>query len=275
MYIQVPVLVALLWIFTSYISATFPALRGKRICLLIAHPDDEAMFFAPSVLALTQPHLGNHLKILCLSSGDADGLGEIRKKELANSALHLGLRSSGDVLVLEDTRFPDSMTTIWDAKAISNLLTSTFAPQMAKLSDNTKPDANIDVLVTFDKSGVSGHPNHIALYHGAVTFARSLTARHQGWEAPVKLYTLPSVNLLRKYVSILDIPLTIMWSLIKKKQGGDFPTPLLFVSGMGQYRRAQGAMTTAHKSQMVWFRWGWITLSRYMVVNDLQKEKGI
>jgi len=44
-------------------------LYNKRICLLIAHPDDEAMFFAPTVLALTRPETGNHVKILCLSSG--------------------------------------------------------------------------------------------------------------------------------------------------------------------------------------------------------------
>jgi N-acetylglucosaminylphosphatidylinositol deacetylase len=31
-------------------------------------------------------------------------------------------------------------------------------------------------------------------------------------------------------------------------------------------------MTTAHESQMRWFRWGWISLSRYMVLNDLKKE---
>lgn len=30
-------------------------------------------------------------------------------------------------------------------------------------------------------------------------------------------------------------------------------------------------MTTAHVSQMRWFRWGWIGLSRYMVVNDLKR----
>ncbi len=51
------------------VSSRFPALRNKRICLLIAHPDDEAMFFAPSLLALTRPETGNHVKILCLSTG--------------------------------------------------------------------------------------------------------------------------------------------------------------------------------------------------------------
>jgi N-acetylglucosaminylphosphatidylinositol deacetylase len=53
----------------SLLPAKAPALRNKRICLLIAHPDDEAMFFAPTLLALTHPDAGNHVKILCLSTG--------------------------------------------------------------------------------------------------------------------------------------------------------------------------------------------------------------
>ena len=51
------------------------------------------------------------------------------------------------------------------------------------------------------------------------------------------------------------------------------PSPLLFMSGLEEVRIAQKAMTTAHKSQMKWFRWGWIGLSRYMAVNDLKLEK--
>ena len=43
--------------------------RNKHICLLVAHPDDEAMFFAPTLLALTHPALGNHVQIVCMSSG--------------------------------------------------------------------------------------------------------------------------------------------------------------------------------------------------------------
>ena len=48
---------------------------------------------------------------------------------------------------------------------------------------------------------------------------------------------------------------------------------LLFVNSIGEYRRAQKAMTKAHKSQMRWFRWGWIVVGRYMVVNDLRRER--
>lgn len=58
------------WLFLiQFQKIGYPRLRGKRICLLIAHPDDEAMFFAPTLLALTDPSLDNHFKIVCLSSG--------------------------------------------------------------------------------------------------------------------------------------------------------------------------------------------------------------
>lgn len=58
-----------LWIYTSFMAKTFPILTNKRILLLIAHPDDEAMFFAPAVQALSSRSLGNQVKILCLSTG--------------------------------------------------------------------------------------------------------------------------------------------------------------------------------------------------------------
>ena len=65
----VPLVAALIWLFTAYMAKSFPTLTGKRIVLLIAHPDDEAMFFAPTLLALTRRELGNHVKVLCFSSG--------------------------------------------------------------------------------------------------------------------------------------------------------------------------------------------------------------
>lgn len=95
------VVLPLLYTYTASVAQDrLPTLRNKRICLLIAHPDDEAMFFAPSVLALTRPETGNHVKILCLSTGDADGLGETRKRELVKSALMLGVRKEDDVFVI-------------------------------------------------------------------------------------------------------------------------------------------------------------------------------
>jgi len=68
--LSIPLLTIACWLYTVSIARTrFPTFRDKAIVLLIAHPDDEAMFFAPTLLALTDPALGNHVKILCLSSG--------------------------------------------------------------------------------------------------------------------------------------------------------------------------------------------------------------
>lgn len=95
-----------LYLYTvNVVTTRFPTLRNRRICLLIAHPDDEAMFFAPTVQALTRPHLGNHVKILCLSSGDAEGLGETRKQELVESGLVLGLRKKDDVFIVDNPAY--------------------------------------------------------------------------------------------------------------------------------------------------------------------------
>ncbi|KAK4692215.1 N-acetylglucosaminylphosphatidylinositol deacetylase, partial [Lecanoromycetidae sp. Uapishka_2] len=171
--LAIPILLATAWLYTAQASrSSFPSLKGKRICLLIAHPDDEAMFFSPTVLALTAPEAGNHVKILCLSSGNADGLGSTRKSELSASALLLGLRSPSDVLVIEDPNFPDSMTTTWPAPLIAELLSNAFSPTLNSSSKKasktpSEPTATIDTLITFDSQGVSAHPNHISLYHGA------------------------------------------------------------------------------------------------------------
>ena len=68
--LAIPILITTAWLYTAQMTrSSLPSLHNKRICLLIAHPDDEAMFFAPTVIALTAPEAYNHVKILCLSSG--------------------------------------------------------------------------------------------------------------------------------------------------------------------------------------------------------------
>ncbi|PNS19347.1 hypothetical protein CAC42_2524 [Sphaceloma murrayae] len=272
--LYIPLLPLLLYLLTLPLASRFPTLHSKRIVLLIAHPDDEAMFFSPSVLSLTSPDLGNHLKILCLSTGNAEGLGTIRRHELVKSALLLGVRSADDVLVLDDERFPDSMTRMWEEGEVAGLLSRTFVGEEKGKGarDGPPPKVGIDVLVTFDAEGVSGHPNHRSLYHGARRFVAGLVKGKAGWETPVKMYVLPTVGVGRKYASIIDVPFTVLRGLLGRKKRGEYPNSLIAVSGLEGYRRGQRAMTEAHQSQMRWFRWGWIGISRYMVVNELQKE---
>jgi N-acetylglucosaminylphosphatidylinositol deacetylase len=168
------------------------------------------------------------------------------------------------------------MTTTWSKEKITAILSSAFAPELTKskrLQSTEPPRATIDVLITFDAQGISSHPNHISLYYGARHFISSLVRNHPGWQCPVNLYTLTSINIVRKYSSIFDALTSLSLVVFQKKSKGTYPSPLLFMSGPGEVRTAQRAMTKAHVSQMKWFRWGWIGLSRYMVVNDLKLDK--
>ncbi len=190
------------------------------------------------------------------------------------------------------------MTTHWDSQTIASLLASAFAPPAAtappktanKTSPAQPPAATIDVLLTFDGQGVSGHPNHVSLYRGARQFVAALVQGKPGWRPPVDLYTLTTVPLLRKYTSVLDLLPTLgAWALRlraaaaagvagKGARAREHPAALVFLADLnptaagGGLGTAWRAMTTAHQSQMVWFRYGWIILSRYMVMNDLRLE---
>ncbi|KAL8710039.1 MAG: hypothetical protein Q9220_005310 [cf. Caloplaca sp. 1 TL-2023] len=278
--LAIPILISTLWLLTANLSRTaHPQFTNKSIVLLIAHPDDEAMFFSPTLLALTDPAVGNHVKILCLSNGNADGLGQIREKELIASAQALGLRTRDDVLVLDSPDFVDGMNTKWETEKVAEVLSQAFSPiSMKKRGDDGAPKATINVLITFDRHGVSSHPNHIALHNGAKRWLSDLMKGKEGWRCPVELHTLTSVSIGRKYISFLDAPLTMLLGFFGGIRGpvkrvDAQRSQALFVNDMMQWRQGQKAMTNAHKSQMRWFRWGWITFGRYMVVNDLKRQR--
>lgn len=192
--------------------------------------------------------------------------------------------------------FPDSMTQTWDATKISDLLCSTFAPHLnssstpsstttttTKKQQQEAPTATIDALITFDSSGVSSHPNHISLYHGARAFIQAVS--RPGWASPVDLYTLTSVPVYRKYAAFADAVSTLLAVLfggadLRRRSDRGNPGVLVSMSSLHggggareSYGAARRAMTDAHQSQMVWFRWGWIALSRYMYINDLRLER--
>ena len=196
----------------------------------------------------------------------------------------LGLRSASDVLVIEDSRFPDSMTTTWSAASIAQILSTAFTPDANQSSKKTStlpsdaPFSTIDVLLTFDSDGISAHPNHISLHHGARHWLSHFMAGKSGWKCPVELYTLTTTNILRKYISILDVPGTMLLgglrgTILSGRQRRDKSPQLLYVNDLRQWRRGQSAMTNGHRSQMRWFRWGWVGIGRYMVVNDLKREE--
>ncbi|XP_035940444.1 N-acetylglucosaminyl-phosphatidylinositol de-N-acetylase isoform X2 [Halichoerus grypus] len=163
---------------------------GSRTLLVIAHPDDEAMFFAPTVLGLAR--LRHRLSLLCFSAGNYYNQGEVRKKELLQSCDVLGIPSSS-IMIIDNRDFPDDPDVQWDPEHAASILLQHV-------------DANgINLVVTFDAGGVSGHCNHVALYAAVRTL-------HSEGKLPkgCSVLTLQSVNVLRKYISLLDLPFSLL-----------------------------------------------------------------
>ena len=104
-----------------------------------------------------------------------------RKNELILSASTLGIRSE-DVTCIDDKRVQDGMTQVWPTHVIAEYVTEfidshnidvvCFPPQKTFFFffyfyclARSQKQPTIQVL-TFDKDGVSQHPNHIAVHYG-------------------------------------------------------------------------------------------------------------
>lgn len=199
-------------------------LKGKKILLLTAHPDDESMFFIPFLSYFSH----SDVNLLCLTSGNAAGLGKVREKELEASSKFLQIKKL-DMLNIPE--LPDSMTIDWDSSSIIKVLSSYLNKE------------HIDAIITFDDYGVSGHTNHRAI-NKALKQNRSAFQHIQMWE-------LESTNLLRKYIGLLDI----VFSSRSYYASVNF-NPVFTWRAM-----------KIHYSQFVWYRKLFVLFSRYSYLN--------
>uniref|UniRef100_A0A673KK10 N-acetylglucosaminylphosphatidylinositol deacetylase n=1 Tax=Sinocyclocheilus rhinocerous TaxID=307959 RepID=A0A673KK10_9TELE len=196
-----------------------------RALLVTAHPDDECMFFAPTVLKLVESQAAVYL--LCLSTGNYNNQGLQRKRELLDSCAVLGIPSD-HVTIIDDKELPDDPAVQWSTALISSLILKHIR------------NYSISVVLTFDGSGVILHFLNLSVPTGC------------------QIFSLHSISLLRKYVSVLELP--VSWLL---------PSDFCCIIGWEEYKRAKKAML-CHRSQLLWFRRLYILFSRYMLVNTFQ-----
>jgi LmbE family N-acetylglucosaminyl deacetylase len=154
---------------------------GSGTLLVMAHPDDECMFFMPTILALRDSH---ELHMLCLSNGDYEGLGATRKLELYRSCWTFGLPVSR-VTVLDDPRLQDGPRNAWPPAHVASVVQQHMVAK------------GLHRLITFDGHGVSGHPNHTATHLGV-----RLLVKATGLP---RVYELRTASVLRAYVGPLDV----------------------------------------------------------------------
>ncbi|XP_040036061.1 N-acetylglucosaminyl-phosphatidylinositol de-N-acetylase isoform X3 [Gasterosteus aculeatus] len=206
--------------------------------LVTAHPDDECMFFAPTIIRLVELKANVHL--LCLSEGNYYNQGAQRRQELLNSCAVLGIPDCR-ITIVDHKKLPDDPKAEWSVSLVSSVIVHHMRAH------------SFNMVLTFDESGVSSHANHTAI-HKAL--------RHLAFSGQVPndccLLSLVTVGPLRKYISFLELPFSWLQ-----------PACLRCIIGSQGYRRAKDAMF-CHRSQLLWFRYLYITFSRYMFVNTFQ-----
>ncbi|KAE8395934.1 hypothetical protein ETB97_010228 [Aspergillus alliaceus] len=265
-----------LYIVLAYYLANDPRLvptafqQARSFLLVTAHPDDETLFFSPSITyGRENPDVKRSL--LVISSGNYDGLGEKRQKELHNSCARIGI-SEDRCVVLDDADLQDNPKKWWDEERIKDLVSAHVDKW------------HVDVILTFDQGGISGHINHRSVSAGVRKYVQSTP------QAPVT-YMLQSTPLLRKYSSLLDlIPSSIpfSWRILKAFLTTPINTPIerravhdvvpldkyngkaLLVSSWKTYKVSRAAFSQ-HESQYSWDRVLYLVLSRYMWFNTLER----
>ena len=280
----VALLVAGLWHLAARWSTTRAAAwldavpTDDRAALLVfAHPDDESMFFAPLIATLRKHKWKVHL--LSLSSGNYDGLGSTRLGELQAVAKEFGCASC---TVVHDRRCLDGPKNVWPASVVQEKVQEVLTG---------KADGAVSAMFTFDRFGVSGHPNHIDVANGvaamashtdqqAVAFRAARAAA--GCSAPA-VYRLVTRSLLEKYtgpfVALLrglaagpkapvedDTRLSADVSTAIPRPDPAYPRAMLLLPPMQFWVVAWRGMRL-HRSQLVWFRYLYLAFSQYAYAN--------
>ena len=128
---------------------------------------------------------------------------------------------------------------------------------------------------------MSGHPNHVSLYHGV---SRLLAVSKAGIRHPLVAYSLKSKPIIVKYTGILA-PMLIKLKILSsralgilvygtKDSNSVFFVRPVFVAGINEYRRTVIA-ALRHQSQRVWFRWLYLVFSQYMWVDEWERIHAI
>lgn len=233
-------------LFVSQFARIFSSkthMQNQSVLLVTAHPDDETMFFGPTLRHVLDPRKNNSVHLLVLSNGNSEGLGQLREAEMHNASLRIGLNPA-NLAVVDDSRLPDSMEAEWDQAVV--------AEHVAQHIERWQPQT----VITFDEHGVSGHANHKAVHGGVLAASVSRAAA----ERDFTMLTLYSVPLWRKYLFSVDSVLT--------KLTRNLAVQYNVIMGSLDYHHITAALN-CHRSQITWYRRLWSFFSRYMLVNDL------
>ena len=96
---------------------------------------------------------------------------------------------------MDDGDLQDGMENKWSPELVAEHVTK-WCKQKETIEG---PDGKINIIVTFDEDGVSGHLNHKAVFHGISHLMDKKML------SDIEVFTLASVALFRKYISLADV----------------------------------------------------------------------
>jgi len=157
------------------------------VLLLIAHPDDEIMFWTPTIKYFLSKNI--NLKILCLSNGNYNGLGDLREIEFDNVSRELNLSNN---VILNIPELQDDITKKWNSEKVSEMI-----------DDFIKKNNDIKTIITFDGNGVTKHPNHISCFDGLMYYLKKYNDECK--KKNIRVYTLKSFNFMLQYTWLIPM----------------------------------------------------------------------
>eukprot|EP00891_Asterochloris_glomerata_P003035 jgi/Astpho2/3035/Aster-03343 len=213
--------------------------QAGPILLVTAHPDDESLFFGPTITALRNAQ--QEVFLLCMTTGNAHGQGNLRRLELLEATRHFDIAQER-VHLVNNTGLQDGHDVEWNITLVREIISEEARSRRA------------GTIISFDGAGVTGHKNHMAISSAVQQLVESCG----GAEDCPAAWKLISAGSWQKYTSMLD-------ALPAGPQRESVQTACYLNRGLVRSFRAFGA----HWSQRRW--WKHFLFSRYTFINILQR----
>lgn len=263
--------------------------------LVIAHPDDESMFFLPTLQHLVEAKQRT-VWILCLTNGNYDGLGKTREQELMQVGKWLGVEKT---IILDNPLLRDHPMQRWDRVVVAAAIRTALVHHHRNIMmlQLVEQSSSTDfVLYTFDANGVSGHVNHIDTFWGVYQLMiqqrinqsnppkiDNSETKKESIESTIYIreaWQLHSEsNVVFKYLPVISWILVLASLLKQKSKKQSYSKSVMneyykkgtttqVVYRLHRPRLNWKAMAT-HRSQFVWYRRLFVVFSSYTYYNKL------
>jgi LmbE family N-acetylglucosaminyl deacetylase len=150
---------------------------ARRVLAIVAHPDDESFGLGGIIAAFVRA--GVAVDVLCLTHGEASTLGRQHAQDLGELRA-TKLAAAGAVLGVDRTEL-----LAWPDGALGDRPVVELAVPIAAMARETYAD----VLLTFDDSGVTGHPDHRRVSEATRTVANASGMTAFAWAVPEAVAT--------------------------------------------------------------------------------------